>query len=529
MHPPDEQQLLDDISHASGGAKSLKSLYALYRLKGQERVVLRRTVKRLAAEGKLVRMRGGDKWGIPRSRETVEGVLSGNAKGFAFLAPDDPELPDVFVREEDLHGAMHGDRVEVAFRAGTDRDRPAGEVVAIVERGKTRIVGLFCEGRDGEPDRLLPFDQRLSLRIVIPRRFTGDAEDGLFVEAMLLREARAGKLTDEPISARVVSVLGHPDEPGVDVRVILRSFGLADQHSEAAVLEAERAAARTMTPAEIARRRDLRGLRTVTIDGESARDFDDAISIARRGDGYRLHVHIADVSAHVPEGTALDDEAYARATSVYFPDRAVHMLPEALASGACSLRPDEDRLAMTAVLDFDAAGEVVAAEFADTVIRSDRRMTYTEMKRILVDHDAGLRTRDAEFLEDFELMSQLADRLIARRAARGGLDFDLPVPIVHVDAEGLVTEIVPSERNIAHRIIEEFMIAANEAVARYLTEQDEPAVHRNHEPPPADKVAAFREVAESFGYTMPETDEPRPKHFQDVLKKAAGKREEKCV
>ena len=527
---PDDSQLLEDVSHARGEAKDLKSLYALYGLKGAQRVALRRMVSRLVQQGRLVKLRGA-RYGISRDSPVVEGVLSGNARGFAFVTQDGAGLPDVFIREADLGGAMHGDRVEVAIRPDSDPERPAGQVVAILEQGNDRIVGLVRKDDTGRRAawKLLPFDARISIDIEIPERFLGDADDDTWVEARLLRDARLpgrSRGEGEPVQARVLSVLGTNDEPGTDTRVVLRAHRLKDAHSPEAVVEAERRAAATMSKAEIARREDFRGLPTVTIDGETARDFDDAISIERRGQGYRLWVHIADVSAHVIEGSHLDDEAYERATSVYFPERAIHMLPEALAAGACSLVPGQDRLAMTAALDYDGEGRVGASAFFESVIRSDRRMTYTEIKRILVDEDRDLRASHAELLPQFELMGELARKLIARRAERGGLDFDLPEPIIRVDESGLVVDIVPSQRNVAHRIIEEFMIAANEAVALFLSDEGEPAIYRNHESPPPDKLEAFRQAAAVFGHELKGGDAPSAKDFQRVLAAAAGKPEE---
>lgn len=524
---PTEPQLLDDIAHSRGEAKSLRALFALYGLKGAERVALRRVVQRLVRDGRLVQLRGGQQFAIPRGSEVIEGVLSGTARGFAFVTPAGGG-PDVFIAETGLHGAMHGDRVEVAIRPDADAARPAGEVVAVLERGDSRVVGLVRrEGQRGAW-RLLPFDARLSIDIEIPERFLGEADDGTWVEARLLRDARRPSREDEsrPLSARVLAVLGTDDEPGTDVRVVIAAFKLSDAHSPEAVAEAERRAGATMTAREVARREDFRGLPTVTIDGETARDFDDAISIDRLGRGYRLHVHIADVSAHVVEGSHLDEEAYGRATSVYFPERAIHMLPEALAAGACSLVPNKDRLTMTAILDFDEQGSPAAARFTESVIRSDRRMTYTQIKRILVDGDEALRRDHEQLLPRFELMGELARKLIARRAERGGLDFDLPEPIIKLDEHGVVEDIVPSQRNVAHRIIEEFMIAANEAVAQYLHDEGEPAMYRNHEPPSADRVEAFRQAAKVFGHDLKGGDGPAPKDFQRVIAASAGRPEE---
>jgi ribonuclease R len=428
---------------------------------------------------------------------------------------------------------MHGDRVEISWLPQTDPERPAGEVVRIIDRGRSHLVGLLVKEGGGlrDPWRLRPFDRRIPLEILVPERFLHGAEEGDFVEATLLRDSREGQQDRGPLRARVRGVLGRMDEPGTDVRVVLSSYGLADDHPPESVAEAERMAARQLDADELARREDMRELVTVTIDGETARDFDDAVSIERRGEGYRLWVHVADVADFVREGSPLDAEAYARGTSVYLPDRAIHMLPEVLSAGACSLRPDEDRRAMTAILDFDAEGLLQSSRFAEALIRSNRRMTYTQIKRLLVDRDEELRAEHGDLLPDFELMGDLAEKLIARREERGGLDFDLPVPILQLDEDGLPIDVTPSERNLAHRLIEEFMIAANSAVAKRLTDTEEPALHRNHEPPPPDKVSMFAEAAAVFGHELKTGtgETPHPLEFEAVLEAAQGRPEEQLL
>ena len=530
MALPDEAQLLDDLAHADGQAASLRQLCAWYGLAKASRVRLRKLLKRLEQQGQLVKLRGNQRYGLPREPRTVEALLKGTSRGFAFASPDDPGQPDCLIPERHLGGAMDGDRVEVRWLPGTDPERPAGEVVRVLERGRAHLVGLVERTGRGRRDswRLHPFDPRIHLEIVLPERFLGGAVDGDFVEAVLLRDSRVGELEQGPLRARVKGVLGRLDEPGTDVRVVLSSYGLADDHSPEAVAEAERMAARGLDAEELERRDDLRELTTVTIDGETARDFDDAVSIERRKGGWRLWVHVADVADFVREGGALDSEAYERGTSVYLPDRAIHMLPESLSAGACSLRPNEDRRAMTVVLDFDGEGRLQSNRACESLIRSDRRMTYTQIKRLLVDRDEELRQEHADLLPDFELMGELAQALLARREERGGLDFDLPVPILELDERGLPVDITPSERNLAHRLIEEFMIAANSAVAKMLVDAEEPALHRNHEPPPPDKVEMFREAARVFGHELKlgENETPHPLDFEAVLQEAEGRPEE---
>ena len=282
---------------------------------------------------------------------------------------------------------------------------------------------------------------------------------------------------------RVVEVIGRVDEPGVDTRIIIRKYQIADTHSEEAIEEARRLGA-TVKERDIRGRTDFRSVPTVTIDGEHARDFDDAITIERLANGhYQLGVHIADVSHYVREGSALDDEAYERGTSVYFPERAVHMFPAELATGLCSLNPNVDRLVQSCLMEIDRNGQVVRYEIHDGVINSDARMTYTDVNAILTDRDEQTTTRYVELVPMFELMRELFEILNARRRRRGSIDFDLPETEVVLSELGEIEAIIPSERNVAHRIIEEFMLLANETVASHLVANNVPALHRIHERP----------------------------------------------
>ena len=329
---------------------------------------------------------------------------------------------------------------------------------------------------------------------------------------------------------RITEVLGTIDEPGVDNEIIIRKYGIPDAHSDEAVAEARRLGTQ-VRESDLKGRTDFRPRTTVTIDGEHARDFDDAITLDRLPDGsFWLGVHIADVAHYVQEGSALDLEAYERATSVYFPDRAVHMFPSDLSTGLCSLNPDTDRLVQSCLMEIDPKGTVVRYELHDGVIHSDARMTYTDVNSILTDGDAEVSARYEALVPLFRDMRELFEILNRRRHRRGSIDFDLKEPEIVLDDEGRVAEIIALERNVAHRIIEEFMLVANETVAHHLADQEMPTLYRIHEEPDPLKVAEFEEFIGTLGYGLGAgPEEVQPKHFQKLVERMRGTPEEKPI
>jgi ribonuclease R len=333
-----------------------------------------------------------------------------------------------------------------------------------------------------------------------------------------------------PPIGRVRDVLGKIDEPGVDTEIIIRKYGIPDRHGEEAIEEARRLGGEVREK-DLRGRTDFRPLVTVTIDGEHARDFDDAITLERLPHGhFWLGVHIADVAHYVPEGGALDEEAYDRATSVYFPERAVHMFPAELSTGLCSLNPEVDRLVQSCLMEIDARGNVVRYELHDGVIHSNARMTYTDVNAILTGGDPGTIARYRDLVPLFELMRDLFQILNRRRHRRGSIDFDLKEPEIILDDEGMVEEIIALERNVAHRIIEEFMLVANETVAQHLDEQDVPSLFRIHEEPDPMKVEEFEEFLSTLGYSLnAPADSVTPRHFQKLVEKMRGTAEEKPI
>jgi len=533
------------------------------------------------------------------ARDEVRGRLVLHHDGYGFVVPDVP-MPqldgDVFIPRDAVEDAMHGDRVLAKlqrvseFRGGGQRAE--GRIVRVLGRAHPSVVGLFRYGPRGNV--VLPYDNRIQHEIEIPpgdeltaalreklglggdgkeggargRRLPQLPElDGAVVNVELLRYPRGGAAP----TGRVIEIIGRPGDLGVDIEIIIRKHHLPHEFSGAVLEEAEHRAA-PVSETEREGREDFRHLPIVTIDGETARDFDDAVYVERRADGgWRLQVHIADVAHYVRTGTALDQEARLRGTSVYFPDRAVPMLPEALSNGMCSLKPREERLVMSALMEFDAAGNIQSARMTSGVIRSAERMTYTDVNKV-IEGDTDATVRYAGLAEHFRDMKELALLLNKRRNEHGSIDFDLPEPVIEFDEQQRMTNIVRSERNIAHRLIEEFMLAANRAVDGYLLKRGIAALHRVHEKPDARKVLEFEELARAFGYSLgvadlhqrevavrhgrvpapakagrpdsyghgrergmkvalPGSTELRitPQHYQKLLRKLAGKPEERIV
>lgn len=455
-------------------------------------------------------------------RPTVTGKLSCHRDGYGFVAPDGGG-DDVFIPARYLRESMHGDRVRVELTAQRGSGRREGRIIETLERGYTTIVGLYeAAGAGGV---ILPHDRRITCEFAVSSGDRGNARGGEVVVAAITRYPEAGR----GARARVIEVLGRADDPDVETLIIIRKYGLSPLFPDD-VRAAARSLSSAVTDADREGRVDLRGETTVTIDGESARDFDDAVSVRREGNRIRLLVSIADVSHYVPEGSPLDREAFSRGTSVYFPDRCIPMLPEELSTGICSLNPRVDRLALTAEMLFDEEGEAGETRFYPSVIRSDERLTYTEVKEILEDGNPGTTARHRGLLDGLRTMEELAVRLSEKRGRRGSIDFDLPEPEIVLDLQGRPESIGRAERNLAHRIIEEFMLAANEAVAAFLTERELPCIYRVHEPPDPQKLKDFREFIKPLGLSFRMGGgSVAPGELQRLLAEVSGRPEERMV
>jgi ribonuclease R len=476
-------------------------------------------LRELCRQGRLVRLKKNHH-ALPDRQNLLTGKIHAHPDGYGFLILDDKDAEDLYINRREMRRVMHGDRVMVRVERKA-RGGSEAHIVQVLERAQKRMIGTYSEiDRHGY---LIPMDARIGpIRVNAAGK---KPDQGKVIAAEISRYGTAMA----PPEAQLVKIIGDPDDPEVQAQSIVFRYGLSTSFPPEVNRELN-TISQTIAPDEIEARTDLRGLPIVTIDGENARDFDDAVYVRRQGAVYELYVSIADVAAYVAPGSELDQEAYARATSVYFPDRAIPMLPEALSNGICSLNPNEDRLTKTACIEFNAKGEVVRSRFFNSVIRSQERMTYTDVRRILVDRDPEVLERYRNQVEQFKLMEELALLIYEQRKARGNLDFDLPEAEIILDVQGAPENIVRAERNIAHRIIEEFMIAANEAVARHLTEKHLPLLYRAHEGPDHEALEALAPFLLSLGYRLPlKYERISPLEIQKLLESARGRPEERVL
>ena len=521
-----QEQLLklirDKVDHPATPRELLQRL----KIPKEQRATLKRLLGLLVADGSLVQTRG-TRFGLPERMNLVVGRVTTNPRGFGFVVPDRPVEDvsgDIYIAGSNLNQAMHGDRVVARIERMTDRGAE-GRIVRILERGAGNTVGRYDVDESGM-GFVVPFDRRLIMDVQIPSGESLEAGPGDMVTVEITKWPTAAR---GPLG-RVTEVLGGIDAPGVDTEIILRKYGIVAEHGEEAIAEARRLGS-GVKEKDLRGRTDFRPALTVTIDGEHARDFDDAITLERLENGnYWLGVHIADVAQYVPEGSALDEAAYDRSTSVYFPERAVHMFPSELATGLCSLNPQVDRLVQSCLMEIDRKGTVVRYELHDGVIHSDARMTYTDVSVILTDRDAAVIAKYTHLVPMFEHMRELFEILNKRRHRRGSIDFDLKEPEIILDDQGMVEAIIALERNVAHRIIEEFMLVANETVAQHLEDHEIPSLFRIHEDPDPLKVEEFEEFVSTLGYTLnASADAVKPRHFQKLVEKMRGTPEEKPI
>ncbi|HXG90239.1 MAG TPA: ribonuclease R [Vicinamibacterales bacterium] len=525
---PSRDQLLRQLREQVHHPATSHELIRILKIPREERASFKRHLTLLVSDGALVEVRG-NRYGLADRMDLIVGRLEGHPSGFGFVTPERPPegvKGDIFIAAPNMKEALHGDRVVVRVERHRADGKPEGRIAQILERRAQTIVGKF----DIDPSGLgyvVPFDKRLVADVHIPRTDTREAQPGDMVTVEVTRWPTPSR---GPIG-RVLDVLGDINDPGVDTEIILRKHGIPDQHPEEVIAEAQRIGT-VVKERDIKGRTDFRTHTIVTIDGEDARDFDDAISIERLANGHIwLGVHIADVAHYVVPGGALDTEAFARSTSVYFPERAVHMFPEALATGLCSLRPQVDRLVQSCLMEVNKKGDVVRYEMHDGVIHSTERMTYTAVNAILTERDPEALERYRPLVPMFELMGELFEILNARRRRRGSVDFDLPEAKVILDAEGMIENIVAHERNVAHRLIEEFMLLANETVAHHLETNEMPALYRIHEPPDPLKVMEFDEFVTSLGHSLGirQGGSVKPAHFQKLVDRIKGTPEERSI
>jgi ribonuclease R len=527
-----DRELLTRIARSAGGKAGYKQLVRELSLGGgRERRLLLEQLARLTVRGALVKL-DREQWSIPRPLGTRDNLAAGrldlHRDGYGFVRPNARQADksnsmqeDIFIPPNEINSAMQGDQVLVEVEPPKADGRRMGRIVRILERRNPTVVGVFHYARSdrAQGHSVVPFDERMTQAILIPagqelpvasESATPHRVLGKEAAPAAVHESLEGLVVDVEITSwptptrppvgRVIEVLGSLDDFGVDVEMMIRKHQLPRAFPENVLAEARAVA--HLDEEEIATRQDFRSLPIVTIDGETARDFDDAVLvIEREGGGYELQVHIADVSEYVRAGTDLDLEARLRGTSVYFPDRAIPMLPQELSTNICSLRPGEDRLVLSCIMQLDSAGRIESYEIVEGVIRSAARMTYTEVSEIL-NQKEETRARYAALVPEFERMHRLAVLMNKRREERGSIDFDLPEPVIEFDEQGQMRGVTKSERTWANRLIEEFMLAANECVATWLEDMGVPSLYRIHEKPEPRRVVQFEELAAAFGYTL---------------------------
>ena len=499
----------------------LKELAMLLQVPKDQRDELKAVMDSLEAEGKVHVTQKGKY--IKGEAKHLRGIFQANARGFGFVTVEgEPE--DIFIGEEDMGGAMQGDEVEVAITKAPEGRRREGKILKIVNRGTQRLVGYYQSRKNF--GFVVPDNERILQDIFVPAEQSKGAVTGHKVVVELTSYGGERKKPE----GRIVEILGHANDPGVDILSIVKAYDLPIEFPEKVLNQAERVA-KPVTGADMAGRKDVRDWQTVTIDGEDAKDLDDAITLTKEGDNYILGVHIADVTNYVQENSALDREALKRGTSVYLADRVIPMLPHVLSNGMCSLNAGEDRLALSCIMTVDAKGNVVDHQIAETVVNVDERMSYTSVKKILEEHDEEECRRYQTLLPMFEMMKELSEILRNRRHKRGAIDFDFPESKMVLDEDGTPLEIKAYDRNVATKIIEDFMLLANETVAEEYFWQEIPFVYRVHEAPDEEKMKKLITFIQNFGYTMhvPKGREIRPKEVQKLLDKIEGSQEEAMI
>lgn len=515
--------LLEFMREEAYRPMDIQELVSVFDINPDEYRAFKKTLKTMEKEGLIFRTKK-DKFALPERLGLITGKLQAHAKGFGFLIPEIEGEKDVFIPSSFINGAMNGDRILVQItREDKNGKKREGEVIQILERANTKIIGVYEDSKNF--GFVIAEDTRISQDIFISKKDRNGAKDGdvVVVEVTKWPEKRRSP------EGVVKEVLGQKGDKGLDILTIIKKYGLPEEfppkvQAFAAGIDEE------IPLKEYKRRKDLRDVRMVTIDGEDAKDLDDAVSIERLDNGrYRLGVHIADVSHYVREKNPLDKEALNRGTSVYLIDRVIPMLPKKLSNGICSLNPKVDRLTLSCIMIIDGSGKVLDHEIVESVIRTNERMTYTDVTKILRDNDPELSKRYDYLLDDFKAMEELCNILYKKRTKRGAIDFEFEESKIILNEFGKPIDIKPYEREIANRIIEEFMLVCNETVAEHMFWSHLPFVYRIHEDPDEEKLEKFREFIYNLGYIVKWNGEVKPRNLQEILEKVKGKKEETVV
>lgn len=484
---------------------------------------LRKVLLHMEEEGLVVKTRR-KRYGIPERMNLVVGRLQGSQKGFGFLIPDDPVIRDLYIPVENLNGAMHNDKIIARItKSSLGGNKSEGEIIRILKRANEKLVGTFEKNKNF--GFVVPDDSRIYQDIFVSKDDFGEAKEGHKVVVEITRWPE-GRRNPE---GKVIEILGHKNEAGTDILSIIRSHNLPEEFPAEVEIQASKIPDEVREE-QIYKRRDLRNNIIITIDGDDAKDLDDAVSLEVLENGnYLLGVHIADVSQYVFESSPLDNEALKRGTSVYLVDRVIPMLPKKLSNGICSLNPQADRLTLSCSMEINEKGNVVRYEIYESLIRTKERMTYSNVNKILEEDNAELKDRYSYLIETFKHMENLMNILRKKRKLRGSLDFEFDETKIILDEKGKPIDIRPYERGVTEKIIEEFMIVCNETIAEHMYWKEMPFVYRVHEDPDPEKIQALNEFIHNFGYRIKGTDEIHPKALQQVLDKVAGKKEERLI
>ena len=518
------EQLLGLINDPHYNPLKREELALIFNIHPSEMPMFYNFLDELEEDGYIIKTKKGRVMS-PNKMGLFVGKFVAHRKGYGFVESDEEFTQDLFIPKDDINGALHNDRVmaEIVTPATEDK-RAEGKVIKIIKREVTRVVGLFQENKSF--GFVVPDDKKFNQDIFIPKRgFNGAKNDDKVVCEITLWPQENRKP-----EGKIIEVLGKKGERGVEIDSIIRAHGLPEEFPKKVIDEANYVSSQDLED-EIARRLDLRHLDIFTIDGEDAKDLDDAISIEVLPNGnYKLGVHIADVTHYVREKSKLDKEALKRATSVYLVDKVIPMLPKQLSNGVCSLNPFEDKLTLSCIMEIDENGKVVNSEIAETVINSKARMTYTEVSDILEKDDEKLKQTFAKQVEDFKNAEKLARILMKRRERRGAIDFDFPEAKIILNREGKVVDIKCYERRISNKMIEEFMLVANETVAEHFYWLQLPFVYRIHETPSAEKMEDLNKFIATFGYHIKgDLEDVHPKEIQSLVEKIKGTKEEESI
>jgi len=523
-----KEQLLTLMKDPSYVPMKLKELAILLDVPKERREELAEVLDVLVAEGKLSLSKRG-KYKIPEA-SVLAGIYSGTARGFGFVSIDGWQQ-DVFIPADKTGSAMHGDRVQICVESQRQDRRAEGAVIRVLERTNRTVVGYYQKSKNY--GFVVPDNRKLGQDIFIPQGKDFGAVNGHKVVVEITDYGSSPKGSDgiggRSPEGRIFEILGHVNDPGIDILSLVRAYDLPEEFPDSAMEQAAQIE-ETVAESEWEGRKDLRDWQTVTIDGEDAKDLDDAITISREKFGYRLGVHIADVTHYVTEESPLDEEALKRGTSVYLVDRVIPMLPHRLSNGICSLNAGTDRLALSCIMDIDSQGKVIGHEIAETVIRVDRRMTYTAVNAIVTDQEPAVMEEYKDYVEMFDRMKELADILREKRKTRGSIDFDFPETKIVLDEKGVPLEVKPYERNAATKIIEDFMLIANETIAEDYFWQDLPFLYRTHDNPDPEKMNRLGMFIHNFGYAIHfQNGEIHPGELQKLLVKIEGSEEEALI